>query len=254
MPDRFIWYELMTPDPVAAARFYGRVMGWTATDSGLADRSYTIVSAGETPVGGMMAMPASAARPGARPGWLGYIGVRDVDAAASRVTAAGGTIHRPAEDIPEVGRFAVVADPQGAPFVLFKGSADAGPARPQAGTPGFTGWHELHSKDWESAFAFYSGLFGWTKAEAHDIGAMGIYQLFTIDGVAAGGMMNHKDVSPHPFWLFYFNVADINEAAARVTSNDGRILSGPHEVPGGDVIVHCADAQGAMFAMVAPGR
>lgn len=252
MPDRFIWYELMTPDPVAAAGFYGQVMGWTANDSGLTDRSYTIVSVGEVPLGGVMATPSEAAQAGMRPGWLGYIGVRDVDTAAARVKAAGGTIHRAADDIPEVGRFAVVADPQGAPFVLFKGNADAGPPRPPPGTPGFTGWHELHSTDWESAFAFYSDLFGWTKAEAHDMGAMGVYQLFAVEGATAGGMLNEKSASPSPFWLFYFNVANIKQAAARVTGNGGRVLSGPHEVPGGEMIAHCADPQGATFALVAP--
>ncbi len=254
MASRFVWYELMTTDPAAAAGFYGRVMGWSAKDSGLADRSYTILSAADVPVGGLMAIPPHAAQGGAGPGWMGYIGVDNVDTVASRLTKAGGTIHRAAEDIPGVGRFAVVADPQGAPFALFTGGPGEEAPQPAAGTPGRTGWHELHSTDWQTAFAFYSGLFGWTKAEAHDMGAMGVYQIFAIDGVGAGGMFNHQDLAGHPFWLFYFTVADIQEAAGRVTGNGGRILNGPMEVPGGSMIVHCADPQGAMLALVAPGR
>jgi len=258
MAARFVWYELMTTDPAAASGFYGRVVGWSAKDSGLTDRSYTILSAGlsagEVPVGGLMAIPPEVARAGAGPAWVGYIGVEDVDSVAQRLTAAGGTIHRAAEDIPNVGRFAVVSDPQGAHFVLFTGGPGEAPHQPAPEAPGHTGWHELHSTDWESVFGFYSELFGWTKAATHDMGAMGVYQLFAIDDVAVGGMMNQQKGVPHPFWLFYFNVAEIHDAAGRVTSNGGRILNGPMEVPGGSMILHCADPQGAMFALVAPGH
>ncbi|MGH7080013.1 MAG: VOC family protein, partial [Acetobacteraceae bacterium] len=255
----FVWYELMTTDPAAASLFYGKVLGWTASDSGLASLSYTILSTASlstpgVPFGGLMAMPAEAARGGAKPGWMGYIGVADVDALARRVAAAGGAIHHAPADIPEVGRFAVVADPQGAHFALFKGGSEAEFPAPSPGTPGSPCWNELHTTDRERAFAFYADLFGWTKAESHDMGPAGVYQLFAIDGVAAGGMFNEKDVASHPFWLFYFAVAEIDAAAARVATAGGKVLAGPHEVPGGGRIIHCADPQGAAFALVAPAH
>src|SRR5215210_8558123 len=103
----FVWYELMTTDADAAEAFYRDVIGWTTHDAGM---RYTILSAGEAGVGGIMTLPAEACAAGARPGWIGYIGVDDVDAYAARVEQAGGAIHKPAEDIPGVGRFAVVAD------------------------------------------------------------------------------------------------------------------------------------------------
>ncbi len=122
-------------------------------------------------------------------------------------------------------------------------------------TPGTVGWHELHSNDWEKAFAFYSGLFGWTKREAVDMGPMGTYQTFaTGDGPAVGGMMNRRPEIPGPFWLYYFNVPAIDAASARVTDGGGKLLGEPHQVPGGSWIVHCTDPQGAMFAMVGPTR
>ena len=77
------------------------------------------------------------------------------------------------------------ADPHGAVFILFKGTSEEAPPPAPAGTPGHVGWHELHAGDLDSAFAFYSGLFGWTKAEAMDMGPMGVYQIFAIDGVQA---------------------------------------------------------------------
>jgi predicted enzyme related to lactoylglutathione lyase len=191
---------------------------------------------------------------GVPPCWSGYVGVDDVDAYATRVTAAGGKLLREAQDIPGVGRFAVVADPYGAAFNLFKGSSAETPAPKVAGTPGYIGWHELHAGDGVGAFAFYSGLFGWTKGDAMDMGPQGVYQLFAINGIPVGGMMTKAAEVPQPFWQYYINVATMDAAVARVTAGGGKILMGPHQVPGGSWIVNCTDPQGAVFALVAPQR
>jgi uncharacterized protein len=250
----FIWYDLMTTDPKAAEAFYRGVLGWRAQDAGVPGRAYTIVSVGETNVGGLMALSKEDGAAGAIPVWTGYVAVDDVDACAARVKTAGGTIHHGPEDIPGIARFAMVADPQGAIFKLIKGFSKEQPKLPAPGTPGHAGWRELHAGDGASAFGFYAGLFGWTKAEAMDMGPMGIYQLFAIDGVPSGGMMTKAKEVPAPFWLFYFNVDDIEAAAKRVRDKGGEVLNGPHEVPGGAWIVQCEDPQGAMFALVGPKR
>jgi predicted enzyme related to lactoylglutathione lyase len=138
--------------------------------------------------------------------------------------------------------------------VLFKGSSDAQPQQVGPGVPGHTGWRELHAGDRERAFGFYSGLFGWTKAEALDMGPMGIYQLFATGGVPVGGMMTKTQAFPAPAWLYYFNVDDIEAAVVRVKDKGGQLLMGPHEVPGGAWIVQGRDPQGAMFALVGPHR
>lgn len=250
----FVWYDVMTTDTKAAQGFYTGVIGWDARDSGMPDRSYTILSMGERMVGGLMPIPESARSMGARPAWMGYVGVDDVDAYSARVTAAGGAILRVPEDIPGIGRFAVAADPHGAAFILFRGSSDQAPTPVAQGTPGHIGWHELHAGDGERAFAFYSGLFGWTKAEAVDMGPMGVYQTFATGGDAVGGIMTKRPEVPHPFWLYYFNVDAIDAAMARVKDKGGQIVNGPMEVPGGSWIVQGLDPQGAMFALVAPKR
>ena len=133
-PARFVWYELMTTDPAAAESFYRGVIGWETRDFGKPDVPYTLLSAGSTMVGGLMRIPEMALANGARPAWTGYVGVPDVDACVARVDAAGGRVHHPPEDIPGVGRFAVVADPQGAVFIVFRGSGDGAPRnqRPSA--------------------------------------------------------------------------------------------------------------------------
>jgi predicted enzyme related to lactoylglutathione lyase len=252
-PNSFVWYELMTTDLDAAETFYRAVVGWTAQDSGQPDMRYTIMSAGEKMVAGLMTLPPEVSEAGGRPAWLGYIGTPDVDAATAGVKRAGGAVHRPPADIPGVGRFSVVADPQGAVFMLFTpNGGEASPVPP--GTPGRVGWHELYAADWKTAFDFYAGQFGWTKDQAVDMGEMGIYQLFAAGGPAIGGMMNKPDMVPMPAWLFYFNVDAADAAAARVTANGGQLLMGPMEVPGGSWILQAMDPQGAIFALVAPRR
>jgi predicted enzyme related to lactoylglutathione lyase len=250
----FVWYELLTTDTGAAESFYSGVFGWRVTDSGLTDRRYSILSAGEVPVGGLMALPRHLADAGGRPGWMGYVGVGSVDDHAARLRQSGGAIHRAPEDIPGVGRFAIVSDPQGANFALFQGPPGQQPPAVAPGTAGHVGWNELYAANWQEAFSFYTGLFGWTKDQAVDMGPMGVYQLFAAGGPAIGGMMNKPKESPRPAWLFYWNVEAIDAAAARVTDKGGKILNGPMQVPGGTWIVQCSDPQGALFAMAAAHR
>ena len=182
----------MTTDPKAAEDFYRAVIGWDAKDAGMPDMSYTILSAENAPVGGLMNIPQEAAAMGARPGWGGYVAADDVDQFAEKVKKAGGKVHRAPADIPNVGRFAVVADPQGAVFMLFKGMSGAEPPQAPPHATGHVGWRELHAGEWKSAFNFYSELFGWTKGEAIDMGPGGTYQLFVIGDAPAGGMVTKQ--------------------------------------------------------------
>jgi predicted enzyme related to lactoylglutathione lyase len=249
---KFVWYELLTSDTSGAEAFYKTVVGWGARDSGHPNVSYTLFTVGERHVGGLMSLPEDALKGGARPAWIGYISVADVEAGVAAVKAAGGILHRPPDNIPNVGRFAVVADPQGAAFVLFSSANEAPPEVP-AGTPGHTGWHELHAGERESAFAFYAGLFGWTKHEALEMGPpVGIYQLFSTGDVPDGGMMTKMDVFPVPLWVYYFNVENIDAATQRIVNGGGHVLHGPIQVPGGSWILQGLDPQGAMFALVGP--
>ena len=252
MPNNFVWYELMTSDAKAAEGFYRKVVGWTAQDSGQPGMNYTLLLAGEVPTAGLMTLPKEACDAGAKPGWTGYIGVDDVDAYAGRVTKAGGAVHVPPTDIPNVGRFAMVADPQGAVFCLFKGTSEMPQSAPDPNKPGQVGWHELMAVDGGKAFEFYAGLFGWTKDEAIDMGAMGRYQLFAAGGPAIGGMMNKMAEMPVPFWSYYFQVDRVGAALERLKSAGGKVINGPMEVPGGSWIVQGFDPQGAMFSLVSP--
>jgi len=255
MPKSFFWYELMTTDLDAAEAFYSAVIGWKPQPFEPAPGMprYIVMNADTRGVAGLMTLPDSAARMGMPPAWLGYIHTKDIDASVRLLKQAGGAVHREPDDIPTVGRFAVVADPQGAMFMFLQPNAPDQPTVPMT-TPGHAGWHELFTTDWQQAFDFYSGQFGWTKGEPFDMGEMGLYQIFNVDGEPTGGMMNKPAQMPAPAWQFYFNVPAIDAAAGRVTGHGGRLLMGPMQVPGGQWIVQCQDPQGAHFALVAPER
>ena len=254
-PGSFVWQEYMADDPAAAAKFYAAVVGWTAKDAGMGDFPYTLLSIGADMVAGLMALPEAARQMGAQPSWIGYIGVPDVDAYTAKVAAAGGAVYRAPSDIPGVGRFAVVADPHGAVFALFKGLPPEDPRPPLAHDAiGNVGWRELSAGDLDSAFAFYAGLFGWKKTQAMDMGPMGTYQVFAIEGGQGGGMMTKSAETPAPYWLLYFNVEAIDAAAARVRSAGGEVLVEPHQVPGGGWIIRARDPQGGVFALLANKR
>lgn len=245
-----VWYELMTTDRESAEAFYRTVLGWDLVDSGMPGIGYTLAQVGGSCIGGLMGMPKEACDSGQQPCWFGYIAVPDVDAYAAKVTEAGGAVHRPPCDIPTVGRFAIVADPQGAVFVLFKGDGTPPEPLPYM-TPGTVGWHELHAHDWEQVYPFYERLFGWPKDQAMEMGPMGKYQLLGSGGVDFGAMFTDGE-TPRPYWLYYFSVADLDAARTRVAEAGGTVTNGPHEVPGQMWIVHVSDPQGARFALVGP--
>ncbi|GLV24791.1 glyoxalase [Sphingobium sp. TomTYG45] len=254
---KFFWYELMTSDPDAAIAFYGDVVGWTAQPFGgeRTDDPYNVVSGSAGPVGGIMRIPAQAKDCGMSPWWGGYIGSADVDADAGRLSGAGASVKRPPEDIPGVGRFAVMSDPGGAIFMLLKGSSPDGMDAAPPMANGHVGWHELYSGNFDADLAFYTSQFGWGKGEAMDMGPMGSYQLFSMSGATEfnameGGMMRKPEQMPVPQWLFYFVVPDIDVGVEKVKAGGGTVLNGPAEVPGGAWIIQATDPQGAMFALV----
>lgn len=253
----FIWYELLTEDSKGATEFYSKVVGWNVVDSGMPGPAYSFFNAkdvdsdNEISVGGMMQLDAEMKAGGARPVWLGYIGVDDVDACVDRLTKAGGSVLMPAADIPDVGRIAMVTDPQGVPFYVMRGSSDE-PSLSFASDkprPGHCAWNELAATDPASAWDFYSTLFGWVQDGEMDMGPMGKYQFIRHGGVIGALWPKPKEM-PVPMWSYYFRVKDIDAATQAVKDNGGQVFYGPAEVPGGDFIINAMDPQGAAFNLV----
>src|SRR5665213_2461051 len=243
----FAWYELMTTDMAAAKAFYASVMGWRAHDASVPGMAYAQFTAGKAALGGLIELPVDARKMGATPRWMGYVGVDDVDAAAARIARLGGAIYVPPTTT-NIGRIAVVADPQTATLALVKGLKSGSRQAADRSGQGRVGWHELFANDWEKVFGFYGEIFGWRKAEA-EIGASETYQLFSAGGQTIGGMFTKRAAESVAFWLYYFNVEDIDAAAERVKVAGGGILEGPLELSAGIWIIRCTDPQGAAFAL-----
>jgi hypothetical protein len=246
---RFVWYDLMTTDPEAAKAFYSAVAGWGTELWENSGMSYTMWTANGKPIGGTMKLPDEATAGGARPHWLAYVEVPDVDAIAARARELGGTVMVPPGDIPTVGRYTVLADPQGAVIAPFAPTQHQ-PEREGMPPVGEFSWHELATTDPGAAFAFYSDLFGWEKTSDFDMGEMGLYQMYGRRGQTLGGIFKKPAEMPGPpAWLYYARVADVNAAIEAARQQGGQVLNGPMEVPGGDLIAQLADPQGGMFAV-----
>jgi uncharacterized protein len=242
----FAWYELMTTDIASAEAFYGGVFGWGSQDASTAGFAYTVATAGDAPVSGLMGLPPEATIQGATPRWMGYVAVDDVDSIARRFRQLGGAICVSPTNS-NIGRISVVADPQGATLALVTGLKPVRRKSTGLGEPGRVGWHELLADDWKKAFAFYGEVLGWQKSD--EIGTTEKYQLFSAAGRTMGGMFTKPPTEQVPFWLLYFNVDDIDAAMERVRAGGGQSFDGPHELPDGGWIVRCRDPQGAGFAL-----
>lgn len=261
MAGNFIWYELMTPDPAGAAAFYGAVVGWTISATGFDlpnGSNYRMIGRPDGGnAGGVLQLTRGMADHGVRPLWLGYVHVADVPAAIAQVTAAGGTLLMPEQELPS-GRMAMVADPFGAPFYLMDPVPP--PGMPDAVSDVFSphephrcAWNELACPDAEAALAFYTGLLGWESPNAMDMGPMGQYHFIAHDGVPLGAIYRSTD-DGQPAWRCYFRVPDIHASAAAITAHGGKVTTDLHEVPGGDWTLMAQDPQGAQFALVGLGN
>lgn len=243
---RFVWYELITTDIAAAKAFYTKVVGWGTHDASTPGLAYTLFTSGSASVSGLMDLPEEARKMGATPRWVGYVAVDEVDVTANRIRQLGGAVYVPPTNS-NIGRISIVADPQTATLALVEGLKPRQQLT-ELGEPRCVGWHELFATDCKKAFAFYRELFGWQEAEA-EMSPMEAYQLFAAGGMTIGGMFTKRPNVPFPFWLYYFNVGDIDVAAERVKAGGGEVSQGPTAMPGGSWIARCIDPQGAMFAM-----
>jgi len=246
MHGQFVWYELLTPDTDAAKKFYSSITGWGTQPF---DKDYTMWTTAGAPFAGLYRLGPEMRQQGVPPNWMAYVESSNVDETVRLATTLGGKVTVPASDIPNVGRFAVLQDPQGATFGVYKAS---GPSRSWDGTPvlGRFSWHELMTTDYRKAFDFYQKLFGWEKTGEMDMGGGNMYLMYG-KGQPYGGIFNrHGDMlNMRPFWLVYIYVRDVRKAVDVATKNGAFVQRPPMEVPGGGTIAILGDPQGAAFAL-----
>ena len=190
----FIWYELITPDPAGTKAFYDAVVGWNVDAQSNFPNDYRMIGRSDgKSAGGVLPLTDEMQQHGARPIWLGYILVPDVDRAVASIDQAGGNALMPAFDIPNVGRVAMVTDPQGAPFYIMKPTPPAND--PKAKSDVFSpteqqrvGWNELSTSNPVAARRFYGEQFGWDSNDFMDMGEMGEYRFLDQNGTRIGAL------------------------------------------------------------------
>jgi predicted enzyme related to lactoylglutathione lyase len=245
-PAYFSWYELLTTDMAAATKFYSEVVGWSALPSSTSRVPYTLFKVGDSATAGLLELPPEGLKVGARPRWMGYVGVSDVHAAADHIKRLGGAIFVPPTEA-NIGRISVVTDSEGALFAVI-GQPQVTVQQPtNSGRPGRFGWNELFATDLQKESTFYRELFGWQRNDTEDRFA-DAYLTFSAGGQVVAGVLKNSDPSP-PFWLFYINVEDIDAAVERVSAAGGQAGYNDSELPGGVRIAYCSDPQGATFAL-----
>jgi hypothetical protein len=245
----FVWYELLTSDAAAAKTFYDTVVGWDIEATASNPMNYRMIRSGNGHAGGVMELNAQMREGGAKPTWLGYVGVDDVDATVAKAESLGGKAMMPPFDLPGVGRIAMIADPQGIPLYVMRGESDEESTAFSPDEPGRGAWNELSTTDLESARSFYPELFGWSLGDVMPMGEMGDYQFIEQSGRMIGAMMKARS-GGQPSWNYCFRTDSVDRGHEAIESGGGTVTFGPAEVPGGDRVVQAFDPEGAAFMIV----
>jgi predicted enzyme related to lactoylglutathione lyase len=251
MNSQFFWFDLMSPDVATSKKFYAAFSGWTTQS--FMDGRYEVLNTPDGGMGGLMSNKAmEPGEPDSPPMWLGYVHVTDVDASVKRAEKLGAKVKVAPRDIPTVGRFSVLADPQGAVFAVFKPTPPSGQQHNPAMSEklGHMVWAELYTSDWQKAWGFYSELFNWKSTETMDMKEMGKYAMFSFgpsEKASMGGMLTMKNQPPA--WMFYVSVKDTDAVAKQIATLGGKIINGPMDVPGGGRIAQCLDPHGITFGI-----
>jgi uncharacterized protein len=249
---QYLWHELLTTDPAAGSGFYSKVFGWNARPWE-GDANYTMLAHANGPVGGARVVGKDPLADKVGRSWLTYVGVPDLAAAVAAVEAKGGRVIHPVTGLSaDGGRYAVITDPQGATIGLYE--PGAGMSSGNAGSmSGPVAWHELTAEDPEAALRFYKDIFGWDVLGTHAMGGeVGTYHLFGIGSTQMGGAFKRAAESTRPRWLLYVHVPGVTAAVASVLAAGGKVLSGPHQVPGGNWVAQVVDSHGVHLAIHGP--
>ncbi len=247
-PGTFCWTDLATTDPEGAKAFYGDLFGWEAVDVvGGAAGTYTMLRLAGDDVCALYELEAERREMGIPSHWFSYVSVESADATAERAGALGGAAFGGAFDVADMGRMAVVQDPDGAVLAAWEPKGHVGARR--VNDAGCMTWNELQSREPEKAAAFYADLFGW-KMEPQEYEGKLAYVTIANSGSINGGVMPmteaHGDAPP--YWLPYFTVASCDGAAAKVRELGGRVLARPMDLEAGRISA-LMDPQGAAFAV-----
>lgn len=233
------WVDYGAPDVEAAKSFYTEVLGWTYAGGDPEFGGYQNCLLRDREVAGL----APQQDPSDPPRWTTYFATDDAEAAAVRITEAGGTVLFPPMDVGPMGRMSIATDPQGLPFGLWQAGTHTGVR--VYNEPGALVWNEAAVDDPQAAREFYTAVFGFQFAE---VAGMGGYATFTVDGGPLGGLGGHQAGSPKG-WTSCFSVGSADVAVAAVESDGGRVTMAAQDTPFGRFAV-VEDPWGAAFSIM----
>jgi hypothetical protein len=244
----FSWTDLSVPDPEAVKPFYHELFGWESRDEPAGEYGvYTMFSLDGADVAGMGTQPPDARESGIPPMWSSYVSVDDVEAVVERVPELGGTVIMPPMEVMDSGHMAVIQDPTGAVVSLWQTGTHAG--ADVFNESGAMSWNELATRDLEAALAFYGQLLGWEYDDMET--PAGIYKVIMNQGRPNGGILQMNEEWPDDIpahWMVYFNVDDVEEAAAKVEELGGSISVPPTDI-GVGIFAVVGDPAGGTFTL-----
>ncbi|WP_406197631.1 VOC family protein [Kitasatospora sp. NBC_01560] len=241
------WLDLGSPDPAAAAAFYGAVFGWTFQALGPEAGGYGFLQADGRTVAAVGALTEE----GAQSAWTTYFRTPDAEATARAVRAAGGEVRVEPFDVMQAGRMAQLTDPQGARFAVWQSGTTIG--LDAVSTDNALVWAELHTPDQEAGAAFYATVFGW-RSEKFPAPGMSYLVLSPADGdqqaTSFGGIAPVMAEAEPPSWTPYFATGVVDELVGRAERAGGKVLMGAEDVQNVGRIAWLADPFGAPFALI----
>jgi predicted enzyme related to lactoylglutathione lyase len=238
---RFVWHEINSPDPDASVAYYTSLLGYDTNRVEMGEGSFTALVVDGASVGGVVAL-----KEGDDPHWASYCTVADLDAALARARSLGATVDREPRDVPGVGRWARIVDPQGARLYPFAWAGEAPPEPTGPPVQGTFCWHELLARDADAAARFYGEIFGWGTREFPT--PNGPYTLLDRGNAEeAGIMLLPKDAAGPCQWLPYVAVESVDAVAGTAGSLGGTVFVPPTDIEGVGRFSVTADPQGAMI-------
>jgi uncharacterized protein len=235
---KFVWHEQVSDDPKQAESFYAQLCGWGTEVFKAQGMDYTMISSGGQTHGGF-----GQAQEGAPPPhWLSHIGVENLDETLEKAKSAGGKVVAGPFDMEDVGRMAIVSDPQGAYVSAYQSLSEG------SGSAGVFVWDELGTTDADGAQSFYEQVFGWTTKDMGE--EYGGYRIFHRGEEQVGGLMKNPDPSIPASWTPYVAVEDADETCRKATELGASVIVEPMDVPNIGRFAILQDPQGAVFGII----
>ena len=248
-PGRFVWTDLVTHDQKKAIDFYTKLLELGSQTTEFETFTHTALKKDESWVGGGI-VTANGIPAEVPSHWLPYLTVNDVDKATETALGLGATQLSAPEDIPEVGRFSIIQDPQGAVVALYKAFGEMGEIE-FSGTPFRFCWGELSTDDVKASKEFYSKVTGWSEYKEWDMGDGSFYHMPQADNMDAAGIYKKSPEDPSPpHWTVYFAVPDVDARAETTQKLGGKVLMGPQDIPGVGRFAIIMDTVGAVIGLM----